>query len=146
MSAMQFRPVRVEDETSVQCQFQLESTGQNRFTSVLIARFSGDYKDGAAGHPDAVYMAGMLRMGIEMWGPAAVVLDLTDLRYEWGDEMLWLVRPAFHYRKMAIVVGRGCARAIATLMWGVSTNKKATEADFIFDDLEAAWEHVRNRQ
>ena len=90
-------------------------------------------------------MLGMASMAVQIWRPAAIVLDLSKLRYEWGDEMGWLLPPSVGCGKAAVVVGPGCARAIATLMWGVNTQKGATEAEFIFDSVDAAWESVRHR-
>jgi hypothetical protein len=144
MGAMKLRPVRIEDETRLRHEFQLETTGRNPFCHTLIAKFIGEYRTGAAGAPDAAFIVGMARMAVEIWRPAAVVLDLSDLRYEWGDEMGWLLPPSLG-RKSAVVVGPGCTRAIATLLWGVDTQRAATEAGFIFNSVEAAWESVRHR-
>jgi hypothetical protein len=145
MGAMNLRPVRIGDETSLRCEFQLETSGRNSFCYTLIARFSGEYRIGSGGKPDARFIAGMTRMAVAIWHPAALVLDLSELRYEWGDDMRDLLPPSEGHMKSAVVVGPGCARAIATLLWGVDTQKAATEADFIFDNVEAAWESVRHR-
>lgn len=145
MSGMKLRPVRIEDETPLRHEFQLETTGGNQFRYTLIARFIGEYRDGSAGAPDAAFIIGMVKMAVQIWRPAALVLDLSELRYDWGDEMDWLLPPSVGCRKTAVVVGPGCARAIATLMWGVNTHKSATEAEFIFDNVEAAWESVGYR-
>jgi hypothetical protein len=143
MGTMNLRPVRIEEETRLRCEFQLETTGRNSFQYTLIARFSGDYRDGSAGKPDARFIAGMTRMGVAIWHPAALILDLSELRYEWGDDLGEILPPGGKHLRSAVVIGPGCARAIATLLWGVNTQKAATEAEFIFDNLEAAWEAVR---
>lgn len=145
MAAMNLRLVRLDDATAVRCEFQLETTGKNRFCYTLIARFVGEYRSGCAGRPDAAFIVGMATTAVELWHPAALVLDLSQLRYEWGDEMASVLTPDVPC-KVAIVVGPGCGPAIATLMWGLNTNRNATEADGIFDCLEAAWEAVRHRE
>lgn len=145
MSEMKLRPIQIDEITQLRHEFRLETTARSPFRHTLIARFIGEYRDGSSGHPDAVFIAGMLRMAVELWRPAGVVLDLSDLRYQWGDEMHWLLPPDVHGRKIAVVVGPKCARAIATLLWGINTTKEATEADFIFDNVVAAWEAVRDR-
>jgi hypothetical protein len=145
MSKMKFHPVRIEDASNLRHEFKLETTDESYFRSILIARFIGDYRGGSSGRPDAVYMTGMLRMAVELWGPAGLVLDLSGVRYDWGDEMYWLLPPDVGGKKAAVVVGPKCARAIATLLWGVNTTKEATEAEFIFDNVVAAWEAVRHR-
>jgi len=144
MSGMKLLPVRLEDETRLRYEFQLETSGRNSFCYTLIAKFIGEYRDGSAGRPDVDFIVGMTNLAVAMWHPAALVLDLSDLRYEWGDEMSWLLPPSVTC-KAAVVVGPKCARAIATVMWGLDTQKQATEADFIFETVEAAWESVRHR-
>lgn len=146
MSQMKLQPVRIEDETKLRCEFQLETTGGNPFRTTLIAKFIGEYQDGSSGKPDSRFMAGMVEMAVAIWHPAAVVLDLSELQYEWGDDMANLLPPNAGGKKSAVVVGPKCVRAIATLMWGVNTMREATEAEFIFDDVKAAWEYVRDRR
>jgi hypothetical protein len=145
---MKLQQVRIEDETRLGYEFRLETSGRNSFCYTLIAKFLGDYRDGSAGKPDLRFIVGMTKMAVAIWYPAALVLDLSELRYEWGDDMNELLSPTFGGERAAVVVGPKCARAIATLatlLWGVSTQKAATEADFIFESVEEAWEAVRHR-
>ena len=136
--------VSFEDQNRIDCEFFLETTGKNRFSYTLIAKFRGRYRDGSAGAPDAAFIRGLTHTAIEVWRPAAVVLDLSELHYEWGDEMdLLFDVGADQHVKSAIVVGPDCTKAIATLMWGVDTTRPATEAENIFDNLEEAWAYVR---
>ncbi len=141
---MKLQPVRFEDETHIRHEFELETTGQNRFWYTLIAKFIGTYGHGSSGRADAHYILGVTKTAIDIWQPAAVVLDLSELRYEWGDEMDWLLPPALDV-PAAVVVGPHCAPAIATLMWGLKTTRAATEAEFVFDDRGAAWAYVRDQ-
>jgi hypothetical protein len=141
---MNLQPVRIEEETGLRPEFQLETTGRNPFCYTLMAKFIGKYRPGSAGSPDAHFILEMTKMAVGIWQPAALVLDLSDLQYEWGDEMDWLLPPRVG-RKAAVVVGPGCAPAIATLLWGLTTSKPATDAEFIFDTVQAAWEAVRHR-
>lgn len=145
MSKMKLQPVRIDEATKLRCEFQLETMGRNSFLYTLIAKFIGEYRDGSGGKPDARFIAGMTEMAVAIWRPAAVVLDLSELRYDWGDDMVNLLPPSVGGKKAAVVVGPKCARAIATLLWGVNTTKEATEVEFIFDNVVAAWEAVRHR-
>ena len=142
---MRLQQVRIEDETCLGHDFRLETSGGNSFCYTLIAKFTGDYRYGSGGKPDLRFMGGMTRMAVAIWHPAAVVLDLSDLRYEWGDDMSELLSPTFAGKKAAVVVSPKCARAIATLLWGGNTQRAATEAEFIFESVEQAWEAVRRR-
>lgn len=141
---MNLRPIRVEDETSLQYEFQLETTGPNRFCYTLIAKFIGEYRDGSAGRPDVDFILGMTKLAVGIWQPAALVLDLSELKYDWGDEMSWLLPPDVTC-KAAVVVGPRCSRAIATVMWGLDTQKPVTDADFVFETIAEAWDAVRYR-
>jgi uncharacterized protein with HEPN domain len=142
---MNLQPIRFEDEAHIRHEFALETTGKNRSFYTLIAKFIGAYGYGSGGHADACYMLGVTKTAVDIWGPAALILDLSELRYEWGDEMDWLLPPAVHI-PAAVVVGPHSATAIATLMWGVDTTRHATEAEFVFDNLEAAWRYVREQK
>lgn len=140
---MNSHSIAFEDVTSLRFEFELESTGRYPFFT-LIARWTGRYGLGSEGRPDACYILGLTRTAIEVWEPATLVLDLSGLEYEWGDEMDWLLPPDVPV-PAAVVVGPGCERAIATLLWGPDTTQRATEAEFIFDNIESAWEAVRYR-
>jgi hypothetical protein len=142
--AMKLERVAFDDDNRIDYEFLLETTGASRFWYTLIAKFRGQYRDGSAGAPDAAFIEGLTRTALEVWSPAALVLDLSELRYDWGDEMASLLDIGDDGGlKTAVVVGPGCARAIATLMWGVDTTREATEAEGIFATVEEAWTHVR---
>ncbi len=133
------------DEIAIRYEFQLETTGPNQFWYTLIAKFAGHYREGSAGRPDACFVLGMARTAVEVWHAAALVLDLSELQYQWGDEMEHLLPPDVGV-PAAVVVGPGCARSIATLLWDdVNTAHEATEAEFVFANLQDGWENVRKR-
>jgi len=144
MISMKLVPVRVEEASGLRCEFQLETSGGNPYRYTLIAKFIGEYREGAAGSPDAQFMIGMTNLAVGLWQPTGLVLDLSDLRYNWGDEMGLLLPPSVTC-KCAIVIGPPCARAIATLLWGIDTQESATDAEFIFESVQAAWEFVKHR-
>src|SRR6476659_9599523 len=111
---MKLAQVKFDDENRIDYEFFLETTGQNRFWYTLIAKFRGRYRDGSAGAPDAAFIHGLTQTALEVWRPAAVVLDLSELHYEWGDEMDWLLDVgASRGVKSAVVVGPACTKAIA---------------------------------
>ena len=140
---MNLQPVRFEDESSIQYQLYLDTTGKNRFWCTLIAKFTGAYADGGSGRADAAYILGVVSTAMEIWNSASLVLDLSGLKYEWGDEMRWLLPPNVHGRPAAVVVGPGCTPAVATLLFGLNTSRSATEAECVFADLDEAIAYVR---
>ena len=61
---------------TIKYSFQLETYGAKRFDNTLIAKFSGKYREGSAGNPDARFMCGMLRTACDLWSPKSVIIDL----------------------------------------------------------------------
>src|SRR6516162_11610165 len=109
---MKLARVSFDDENHIDHEFFLETTGKNRFFYTLIAKFRGRYRDGSAGAPDAAFIQGLTQTALEVWRPAAVVLDLPVPQYDWGDEMDCLLDVgAIRGVKSAVVVGPGCTRA-----------------------------------
>lgn len=143
---MQLQPVSFDEETDIRYEFQLETTGKNRFWYTLIVKFSGTYRPGSAGAPDAHFICGVTQTAIAMWRPAALILDLRELSYKWGDEMdLVLDAGSDHHIMRAIVGSEACLPAIGTLIHGIDSKQPATDAESIFDNIEEAWEYIRKK-
>lgn len=117
--------------------------GKSYDETVLVIRFAGTYRIGSAGNPDATFMSAMGNAGVEAFDPDVIVIDLSDLTYEWGDmlEMVFSIGDTLN-RPSAVVVAEGCRAAIGTLCFGVNSEKDACEQEWIFDSLEAAWNYV----
>ena len=77
----------------------------------------GTYKSGSAGSSDAYHIRGMMAYAQERFFQRFWVLDLSDLDYEWGDEMdLVLGLDEFEgVEVIATVFGPKCVEAVATL-------------------------------
>ena len=143
---MQLQPVSFDKETDIRYEFQLETTGKNRFWYTLIAKFSGTYRPGSAGAPDAHFIHGIAQTAIAMWHPAAVILDLREFAYVWGDEMDLVLGAGSDRRVPTAVVGSdACLPAIGTLIHGINSKQPATDAENIFDSIEEAWKYVRKK-
>src|SRR3954471_21675480 len=66
-------------------------------STILVVRFAGTSGAGCGGNDDATFMSAIIAAGIEAWHPDALVLDLQNLAYQWGDRM---TRPlTMHYLK-----------------------------------------------
>src|SRR5262245_57191729 len=57
------------------------------YYDLLVVKFKGKYRYGSSGNPDATFMSAMAEAGIVAWGPAGLILDLSELAYEWGDQL-----------------------------------------------------------
>ncbi|MFO0942544.1 MAG: hypothetical protein U0930_17550 [Pirellulales bacterium] len=114
------------------------------YVSIVHLSFEGNYRDGSSGAPDAHYMVGIRSIVQGAWYPSAMILDLSKLSYDWGDEMDLLI-PSDGDRD-AVIVGDQCSNALATLMFGIDTRKSITDAANYFDNFASALAYVANYQ
>ncbi|MDP6705311.1 MAG: hypothetical protein QF893_03115 [Alphaproteobacteria bacterium] len=87
--------------SAIDCDFKVQEYREAEdgfFCNLLIAEFAGEYGHGARGNDDGVFMTAMLRAGFSAWAPWVLVLDLAELRYEWGDMMESALRAGEDYR------------------------------------------------
>ena len=139
---MTFKPVSFESECpTIHYAFQIKSSTRNSFQSILLASFSGKYRYASAGNPDASYMWGLLKTAIKLWNPRAVIIDLHDLEYSWGDRMDE-VFDAPENKPLAIVVGPKNRKALSTLRLGLSTKEDVVDNKFFFDSCEKALKYL----
>jgi hypothetical protein len=61
---------------------------EHYFCQVLEVRFGGEYREGSLGKPDADAMVRHLAVLLARTEPDVVLLDLSALRYTWGDGLL----------------------------------------------------------
>ncbi len=73
--------------------------------SLLVLQFSGSYGYGSAGALDGAFMAAMTQYASEMLDCDAILFDLRDLSYEWGNN-IWNAYP--RHMPYAVVVSDKC--------------------------------------
>jgi hypothetical protein len=141
------RPVSFADETGIRYEFRLEtSTERPRPWRILIAKFAGDYRSGHHGAPDARFIRGITQTALGLWWPEALVLDLRELSYTWGDDMEEVLATRGEIKVPFAIVGSAlCLPAIGTLIHGINSTKPATDAAHIFDNMDAALEYVHQK-
>jgi hypothetical protein len=61
--------------------------GGRHNATALVLRFSGVYGVGSAGNGDAGFMRVITQAALSAWHSHAVVFDLRELSYEWGDSI-----------------------------------------------------------
>ena len=100
---------------------------------VLIAAFDGEYREGAQGNNDAVYMTAMLCAAFCAWTPLALVIDLEKLGYTWGDMMESPLRAGETYRRWA--------GGLATMVVASPRNERALRSliDSVIGDDPDDW-------
>ena len=68
----------------------------------------------------------------------AVILDLSEIEYKWGDMMDLVFNIGSNQYvdaefPVALVIGENCSEAIGTLIHGIDSKESATTEDWIFD-------------
>jgi hypothetical protein len=144
---MQLQPVTFESETDIRYEFKLETSDEKpRFWCILVAKFAGHYRPGHRGAPDAYFIQGITRTALGVWSPAALILDLRELSYTWGDEMDYVLSVGAEGDLPTAIVGSGlCLPAIGTLIHGINSTIPATNAENIFENIEEAWDYVHRK-
>ena len=80
---MDLIPINPSDETDIRHKLFVHRVGYRR---IIIVEFKGSYGFGSGGNDDAPHMEAAVRAA-HAYHPAAIVLDMRKLSYEWGDMM-----------------------------------------------------------
>src|SRR5262245_30279629 len=119
------------DRSSVKVRF-FETRREDR--RVLRLRYEGTYGFGSGGNSDARFMRAMGVAALEMYEPSAVIVDLSDVAYEWGDMLDSVFDLGRDELPRAVLVGPDCRHAIGTLLFGVDDPRDPVEREGFFDD------------
>lgn len=126
MNIREFKPSKIEFSASV---YELGNVGDE--LEAVVIKFRGSYGDGSAGNGDAAYMIAIRDYIIACVLPCALIFDLRELDYEWGNTIWNMFR---------------CDEPFATI---VSERSKGFQtcgvAKPMFDDIDAALECLRPR-
>ena len=116
---MKLEPVYLDalSDISYQVQLPVEESGLPEF---MHFAFRGAYRDGAEGKTDAQYITAIVAAHDAVWQTNAFIIDLSELVYQWGDEMhcIWDIgyeRWCRCHRPLAIIVSEKCSPALKTL-------------------------------
>ena len=137
-----FKSVNVQDECNgMECQFSVMSLKDSVFIDILHIKFFGEYREGSMGKPELGYMVGMVNLGIEIWKPLKVIIDIRNVKYEWGDDMQILFDEAYnsHIRTIIIVSDKN-KYAIETLLG----KNDIIYNELAFDNFEEGVDVIKN--
>ena len=82
---MPIKPVTFEGETDVRYEIQLEtSEGKPQFWCILVLSFSGRYRPGHYGAPDARFIQRITQTALGVWCPAAFAPRFSQARLRLG--------------------------------------------------------------
>lgn len=124
MNAREFNASKIEFKATV---YELGDAGDE--VEAVVIKFRGLYGYGSAGYGDAAYMKAIRDYIAECVLPCAFVFDLRELEYEWGND-IWDM----------FLCDQPFATIVSDMCKGFQTCGVARP---MFDDLEAAIEHLR---
>lgn len=104
----------------------------------------GEYKVGSSGNSDARHICGMMAYGQERFPNRFWILDLSELSYEWGDEMDMVLdfEALDGIDSVAVVYGSKCIEAVATLGGMDRKPEDLLSEEGNFNNLEEAYEFL----
>ena len=117
---MKLQPISLETLSAIRHTASLPPHERFSRPEFIYVGFSGEYRSGAEGKPDALYITSTIAALDTAWYSDAFIIDLTSLKYDRGDEMSWLWsigwKPVFRaHRPLAVIVGDQCRAALLTL-------------------------------
>lgn len=115
---MKRTPLRFEDLSTITCRADLATfEGGDR---ILILSYEGEYRDGSAGNPDAIFMLGEAQRYSCGWNSDGLVFDLSRLKYRWGDGIVRVLEldpePLLPMQARAVVAGEESRPGLSSLL------------------------------
>lgn len=136
--------------SEINYEVHIGKSNEVNFLKIMILKFIGEYGFGSAGNSDAIFMRAMGEAVLEAWNPGGLIIDLSELSYEWGDQLedVFYVG-SYKYRDrpfpIAIIVGDKSEEAIRTLILGIVSTEGIDEYGWVFKDLSSAWEYIETK-
>src|SRR5262245_54238114 len=87
---MELAERRFDELSSLQYRIFTCALGGKHNPTAIVLKFSGVYGIGSAGNGDADFMRVITQAALSAWHSHAVVFDLRELTYEWGNG-IWAV-------------------------------------------------------
>jgi hypothetical protein len=125
-------------------EFKIQNLRDTHLIDILIVSFHGTYREGSAGSPDAGLIKGIVTTGLSVFDPFSILIDLSDLEYNWGDN-LDLSFEETGQTETVILVGEKCRRAMSTLYFGIDTDKDIVDNEFFFDNFDEAIAKLKSK-
>lgn len=144
------KQMKLADLSKVKYEVHIGNSNIRAYLKIMILKFIGSYGDGSSGNSDARYMSAIGKAALEAWGPSGVIIDLSELNYQWGDELDRVfdigsdqyVDAPF---PTALIVGKSSEEAVRTLILGINSTQEISEIGWVFKDLEDAWNYIENQ-
>lgn len=128
-------------KSDIKVTYHIGCSDNIEYADILVVKFTGVYRSGSSGNPDATYLYAKGEYGLSSVSCSGLILDMSELEYEYGDMMdaVFGIGAKKYLNKTfptASIVGPMCKKGISTLMHG------QTSPHTIFDTLEEAWKYI----
>ncbi|MBY0014093.1 hypothetical protein [Paenibacillus typhae] len=138
---------KLESLSEIRYEVRIGTSNAVDYLEIMILKFIGKYGYGSEGNSDAAFMSAIAKAVLEAWEPGGLIIDLSELSYEWGDriESVFFVGEDKYKDTpfpVATIVGENSKEAIRTLIVGLESNKTIEEIGWIYKDLISAWEYI----
>jgi hypothetical protein len=136
------REVTFSQLSDIEYNIYLVNSSVKDYLDIMIIQFTGHYGFGSKGNPDAVFMVAIVNAALSAWKPDALILDFTNLEYEWGDRIEELF--GLTSIPLALIVGPRSEEGIRTLLLGIDSTESIDQIGWVFKDFESAKEYIES--
>jgi hypothetical protein len=126
------------------CEFSIQNLRDTYLIDTLYIKFNGVYRPGSEGKSELGFMTGNYELGINVWRPFKTIIDISNVTYEWGDDMELLLDISDR-KSSVMIVGDKNRRALSTLLFGTDTERDIVDNKFFFDNLEKGTERLKRK-
>ncbi len=123
------------------CDFFVKKWKNGNLVDMLHIKYKGTYRSGSSGKSEMGYIIGNYELGAAVWDPFKIIVDISQVEYEWGDDMELLFHIASRENTI-VIVGDKNRHALSTLFYGPYTDKDIVDNDDFFDNLEKGIDHL----
>lgn len=143
--------VRLEDLSEINYEIHIGTSLSVEYLTIMILKFSGSYGFGSSGNCDAAFMSAIGKAALEAWSPDGLIIDLSELYYEWGDQLerVFFIGSDRYIDSpfpVALLVGAKCEEAVRTLLLGINSTQTIKEIGWVFTELEEAWSYIEHEK
>lgn len=143
---MSFQSITVQEYCpSINYSFKIQNLRDTKLIDILIISFQGKYRNGSSGSPDAGLIKGIVKLGVCVFDPFGLIIDLRDLEYNWGDDFDLIFEEEMHINSV-LLIGEKCRKAMSTLMFGIHSEKDIVDNIFFFDDYDKALARLNDKK
>ena len=143
---MELHERRLEHLSGLKCRiFTGMLQSQRSAKQAMVISFEGEYGIGSGGNNDARFMKPMTVAALQAWHVSALIFDLRQMRYEWGDALasVFNVRgDRFKQPGFAVIVASDQNRAAIE---GLLHFAGMESADWLVSSLEDAVQMIEDR-